>query len=56
MISITGERTTWPTSDCGDRRQQEALHERALFNDYERKADARNYLICYQVFDGEAKH
>lgn len=55
MISTTGERSTWPTSGCGDHRQQMVLQERAVFNRHERKAGARNRIICRHVFDGEAK-
>jgi len=55
MISTTGERTTWPTSSCGDHRQQMVLQESTVFNRHERKAGARNRIICRHVFDGEAK-
>ncbi len=55
MISTTGERPTWPTSSCGDHRHQVALHESAVFNGHERKANARNRIIYRHVFDGEAK-
>lgn len=54
MISTTGERTTWPTSRCGDHRQQMVLQGSAVFNRHERKAGARNRIICRDVFDGEA--
>ena len=55
MISKTGEHTTWPTSGRGDHREQVALHESAVFNGHDRKADACNCIICRHVFDGEAK-
>lgn len=55
MISTTGERTTWPTNSFGDHRQQMVLQDSAVFNRHERKADARNRIICRHVFDGEAK-